>query len=180
MPIRFQSKDIGDPMVVAAFNSCFDSEKWQALPERVRDRLKVLLDHHRLKFVCFSDELGLGLRVYNEGTDWQWESDEATGQLTSEVDTSGHWVRCPKELWEQFNVQPPAPKYMIRKPDGTQFLQEEDANYDTADWGTFRSSGLRFDSREEAQGAIDRNRALKDCVIVFEILPEKFASEDNS
>jgi len=96
-----------DQQVVAAFNSCFDLEKYKALPPRVKSRFKTLLLHHRIKPVCFFEEEGFGLRVYHEiagNFEFQEDGDEVkpTDALGAwEVDVDGSWMRCPAKLWEE-------------------------------------------------------------------------------
>ena len=101
-----------DQQVVSAFNACLDLDKWQALPHSVKSRFKELLRCNRVKMVCFSDALGMGLRVYTDmtGMTINVNSDEAelvlTGDNDGRVDLDGHWVRCPpKPLEESENEQ---------------------------------------------------------------------------
>lgn len=168
---RINGKPVNDPTAVAAFNSCVDWKKWQALPSSIRTRIKTLLDHHRLKFVCFSDDFGLGLRVYNEGQ-WDFSGDRAsTKDQSVEVDTDGYWVQCDPSMWEEFNKKAEDPKFLIMSPDGRRYVKGESAVLDTVEWGLYRVTALKFDSREEAENAVRDNAALKDCVVVIEGLP---------
>jgi hypothetical protein len=169
-----------DLQVVAAFNSCLNMEAWNDLPMHVKNRFKELLRKNRLKMVCFSDELGLGLRVYADPVNaFEFSGDEAeltAGDFTAAFDLDGHWVRCPKSLWEEAKQ----PKWLVLNETGTRFYadsddsdpdeDEDDENEDTehkseprAYW-TYRSGARRFDTREQADAKAKELGA--GCVVV--------------
>lgn len=131
------TEKFSDPQVVAAFNSCLDLAKWNALPRKVRARFECLMKHHRVKFVCFSGELGLGLRVFtdqaylplvpNFGNQHFADTDEvyvlsdakAAEDLNS-VDLEGHWLRCPPALYTERTV--PDGPWLVMNDKGTKYV----------------------------------------------------------
>lgn len=151
---------MNDQMVVAAFNSCLDLNKWNTLPSNIRNRFGALLRGHRLKFVCFSKQLGLGLKVYNEpGTDESPEgSDEALMGTLQQVDLDGRWVRCPGSMYVENE------EYLVLNETGTKYLitNVTDPSYDEGDlieWTTSTMSSSRTRARTFTSKAIAQNAA---------------------
>ena len=158
-----KGKMVNDVQVVAAFNSCLDLTKWNALPYGVKDRFKNLLRHNRVKMVCFADELGVGLRIYRDGEHWETDGgDEATlkqGVTEAEVDLDGFWVRCPTKMWDDLVNTPPPEQFMVMHGHGGRYYPKNLVGKDLsiyAQWGSVRSMGQKFDSREAAQEVADQ------------------------
>lgn len=155
-------KRFNDVQVVAAFNSCLDLEKWTALPDSVRGRFKNLLQYHRVKMVCFSDELGVGLRTYRDRGEFDYDDDSDETTLKSGeglMDLNGLWIRCPASEWEKANL----PQFMVMNAKGTALLRDYNEDLDddgetekilwtTGTTGMNRTTrATRFDTREEAE-----------------------------
>lgn len=163
-----------DQQVVAAFNSCIDLEKFRGLPLSVRDRIKNLLCHHRMKPVCFFDALGFGLRVYEEPKNITFDGDECEhnpdggGHNFFQVDVNGRWMRCPASLWtdNQVNKWIVADEYAKRYVgvDYNLFDDDEESDFD---WCLVRNTNINkvFTDYDEAERV---RKACKGIIIKLE------------
>jgi hypothetical protein len=143
-----------DRDVVCAFNSCLDMAKWKDLPDAVRERFRHLLQHNRIKMVCFSNELGVGLRVYQDQDCMNVTFDDGDecapgegglekGDKAGRVDIAGSWMRCPGSEWkvtEEFLVMDGFGRKFVGPTYGTEDAEEDDPY----DWRQSRASAKRF------------------------------------
>lgn len=148
---------------VAALNGCIDLAKWNSLPEPIKVRVKDLFKHHRLKMVCFFPEQGFGLRVYNDGEEYnlEWNGDEATaapkpGQSRARIDLDGCWVRCPKELYnpeskkEWIITDSKAKKFYDYEPDWNGVKSNVVDGPDSDVWN-IRAAATKFQDKAQAE-----------------------------
>lgn len=147
-----------DRRCVAAFNSCIDLDKYKALPDKVKQRIKKLFEMNRVRPVCFFAERGMGLKVYEDVRlikdkgQSEWNSDEVDvpDNVDVRVAISPHWIRCPKELWEQ-NLQK---KYLVMDARGNKFFEDYDDDVDdvnsAVDWTSQRNEACVYGTVEQA------------------------------
>lgn len=96
-----------DQIIVAAVNGCIDLEKYKKLPKDIKKRFGELLQHNRIKAVCFMESSGLGLRTYRdkiaiEKPDEDFDEVELTPGLVGSMDLAGSWIRCPAAMYQAY------------------------------------------------------------------------------
>lgn len=161
-----------DRLVVAAFNSCIDLTKYNALPPEVKTRFKDLMRAHRVKMVCFAPTFGFGLKVYQEEhaildySDDEVELKAHTMTDRFQVDLEGAWMRCPPAAWADAVTKPLEEKlWLVANESCSRFVgPDHDADWETADdqsmflpaecdWKVGRSSGKLFTKTEAEEFA---------------------------
>lgn len=145
-----------DQDVVSFFNGCIDIQKFEALPHEVKGRIKDLMRHARLKWVCFSPALGFGLKVYEEPS-CNFNGDEVQEVLGSDqswrVDLDGSWLRCPPKDY----VPPPKPvSLVVANKAGRRFWNDGTEDDGTEGWKSTRGLGTVYTTQEAAEEVAKR------------------------
>jgi hypothetical protein len=147
-----------DPQVVSAFNTCFDLEKWRALPTAVRDRAERLFTNHRIKMCCWFDQDGFALRVFCDRLNLTAPADRipsgdtvklGEGSLPNKVDLDARFLKCPAG---DFAVKE---EWLVKDDRGEQFLvadEDEDSEGEYL-WSSLKREAVVFDSRDDANTA---------------------------
>lgn len=157
-----------DQEVVAAINSCFDLNKYRALPGNIKERFKKLLSNRRVGSVCFMHNVGLGLRVYedlnNKKVVLEEDEIEKYTEGTANVDLDGVWLRCPASLYESPAPPPPPPedRWIVMDEKGQMYLDEtevlDDPNDDSGvasalegSWSSIRGEAIVYVTKSAAE-----------------------------
>lgn len=149
-----------DQDVVSFFNGCIDIQKFEALPHEVKGRVKDLMRHARLKWVCFSPAVGFGLKVFEEPS-CNFNGDEVQEVLGASgpawrVDLYGSWLRCPPKDY----VPPPKPvSLVVASKNGRRFWSEVAENEEgqvIGGWKSSRGLGTVYTTQEAAEEVANR------------------------
>lgn len=121
-----------DPVIVAAVNSCIDFDKLSNLPPGFVDRFRCLTKYNRVKAVCFFDNCGFGLKVYNDhekfndiktddGDEIEGEELRINPKEDGRFDLAGYWLRCPPDMYTSI----PVPEFLVMDKKAQLFVHKD-------------------------------------------------------